>query len=345
MASIELAGIARSFGAVRAVADIHLAVADGEFLVLLGPSGAGKTTTLRLVAGLERPDRGRVLMDGKDVTDVLPAGRDCAFVFQQYSLYPHLTVFDNLAFPLRSPLRKTDAAEVRRRVQRIAEMLHIEGKLTRRATELSGGEMQRVAIGRALVRRPRVFLMDEPLSSLDAKLREELRVELRRVQRSTGATVIYVTHDHVEATTMADRIGILEGGVLQQVGTPMEIYGDPRTLPVAQRLGTPPINVLPAQWFDGHAPHGTAHVAIRPEDVVVSADGEAAGFAVVECSLVKHQLVAERHGVEVQARVMLDGPLAPGSPARFSFPPERCLYFDAAGRRVPAIGHALPRAL
>jgi multiple sugar transport system ATP-binding protein len=178
--------------------------------------------------------------------------------------------------------------------------------------------------------------MDEPLSSLDAKLREELRVELRRVQRSTGATVLYVTHDHVEATTMADRIGILEQGVLQQVGSPLEIYGDPQTLPVAQRLGTPAINVLPAQWFDGRAPAGTAHVAIRPEDVVVAADGEEAGFAVIECSLVKHQLVAERHGVEVQARVMLDAPLAPGSPMRFRFPAEHCLYFDGAGRRIAA---------
>jgi multiple sugar transport system ATP-binding protein len=336
MASIELVGISRSFGAVRAVAQLSIAVADGEFLVLLGPSGAGKTTTLRLIAGLERPDAGRVRMDGHDITDSLPASRDCAFVFQQYSLYPHLTVFDNLAFPLRSPLRRSEPAEVKRRVQEVAALLHIEGKLARRATELSGGEMQRVAIGRALVRRPRVFLMDEPLSSLDAQLREELRVELRRLQRSTGATVIYVTHDHVEATTMADRIGILERGVLQQVGTPLEVYGDPRTLPVAQRLGSPAINVLPAQWFDGRAPTGTAHVAIRPEDVRLSCAGEAAGFQVIECSLVKHQLVAEREGVEVHARVMLDEPLAPGSQARFGFPPERCLFFDAAGRRIAA---------
>jgi multiple sugar transport system ATP-binding protein len=334
MASIELSGVSRAFGEVKAVTDLNLGVADGEFLVLLGPSGAGKTTTLRLIAGLERPDTGRIRMDGHDITDSLPASRDCAFVFQQYSLYPHLTVFDNLAFPLRSPLRRTDPAEIRRRVEEVASMLHIEARLKRRATELSGGEMQRVAIGRALVRRPRVFLMDEPLSSLDAQLREELRVELRRLQRSTGATVIYVTHDHVEATTMADRIGILERGVLQQVGTPLEVYGNPRTLPVAQRLGSPAINVLPAQWFDGHLPVGTAHVAIRPEDVLLSPGGDAAGFEVIECSLVKHQLVAEREGVEVHARVMLDEPLAPGSQARFGFPPERCLFFDAAGGRI-----------
>jgi multiple sugar transport system ATP-binding protein len=320
------------------VADLNLAVADGEFFVLLGPSGAGKTTTLRLVAGLERPDAGRIRMGGQDITDSLPASRDCAFVFQQYSLYPHLSVFDNLAFPLRSPLRRSEPAEVRRRVQEVAELLHIEGKLARRATELSGGEMQRVAIGRALVRRPRVFLMDEPLSSLDAQLREELRIELRRLQRSTGATVIYVTHDHVEATTMADRIGILEDGVLQQVGTPLEVYGDPRTLPVAQRLGSPAINVLPARWFEGRAPVGTAHVAIRPEDVQLSPGGESEGFQVIECSLVKHQLVAERHGIEVHARVMLDAPLVPGSQARFGFPAESCLFFDAVGHRIDAAG-------
>jgi multiple sugar transport system ATP-binding protein len=332
MASIELDGVGKRFGHVRAVDGLSLQVADGEFLVLLGPSGAGKTTTLRLIAGLEKPDSGRLRMNGEDVTDLLPAGRDCAFVFQQYSLYPHLTVFDNLAFPLRSPLRRMPEAEIRERVGEVAELLHIEGKLTRRATALSGGEMQRVAIGRALVRRPQVFLMDEPLSSLDAKLREELRVELRRLQQRLGATVVYVTHDHVEATTMADRIGIIEGGRLQQIGTPAEVYTDPRSLPVAQRLGSPAINLLPAQWFAGHAPVGTATVAIRPEDVAMVPDGT--GFEVIECSLVKHQLVAERDGIEVQARVLLDDPLAPGSLAHFHFPPERCLYFDAAGVRL-----------
>ena len=308
--------------------------------MLLGPSGAGKTTTLRLIAGLERPDAGRIRMDGHDITDSLPASRDCAFVFQQYSLYPHLT---RVRQP-RVPAALAAAAPRRRPrcgagCEEVAALLHIEGKLARRATELSGGEMQRVAIGRALVRRPRVFLMDEPLSSLDAQLREELRVELRRLQRATGATVIYVTHDHVEATTMADRIGILERGVLQQVGTPMEVYGDPRTLPVAQRLGSPAINVLPAELV--RRPRARRHRARRrsgPRTCALSADGEAPGFQVIECSLVKHQLVAERQGVEVHARVMLDQPLAPGSQARFGFPAEHCLFFDAAGRRIAAPG-------
>ena len=253
MASISLQGITKRFGDVTAVDEMQLDIADGEFFVLLGPSGAGKTTTLRLIAGLEAPDTGALLMNGEDMTAAAPAQRDCAFVFQQYSLYPHLTVYDNIAFPLRAPGRRMDEAVIRRRVQQVAEMLHIESKLQRKPTALSGGEMQRVAIGRALVREPRVYLMDEPLSSLDAKLREELRVELKRIQRASGATVVYVTHDQVEATTLADRIAILEHGHIKQVGTPLEIYDQPQSLEVAQRLGSPAVNVLPASWFTGSA--------------------------------------------------------------------------------------------
>lgn len=339
MASVTLAGIGKRFGAVQAVAGLDLDVADGEFLVLLGPSGAGKTTTLRLIAGLERPDAGRVMLGGQDVTTLAPAQRDCAFVFQQYSLYPHLSVFDNLAFPLRAPARRGlpghAAPEIAQRVQEVAALLHIEGKLQRRATALSGGEMQRVAIGRALVRRPAVFLMDEPLSSLDARLREELRVELRRIQRRTGSTVLYVTHDPIEATTMADRIGILEAGVLQQLGTPQQVYDAPATLAVAQRLGTPAINLLPPAWFAGRRlPAGTAQVAIRPEDVEL--DPQAQDCRVLECDLVKHQLVAERDGVELRALRLLDHALAPGARLGLRFPPDRCLYFDHQARRLAA---------
>ena len=336
MASISLQGITKRFGDVTAVDEMQLDIADGEFFVLLGPSGAGKTTTLRLIAGIERPDHGRVLMNGDDVTNVAPAHRDCAFVFQQYSLYPHLTVFDNIAFPLRSPLRRTDPAEVKRRVREVAELLHIESKLERKATALSGGEMQRVAIGRALVREPRVFLMDEPLSSLDARLREELRVELKRVQQRSGATVVYVTHDQVEATTLADRIAILEAGAIQQVGTPQQIYREPDSLHVAQRLGSPAINVLPAEWFEGSCHPLAAHVAIRPEDVELSHGNGQASFQVIECSLVKHLVVAERAGVEVRSRRMFEHALAPGSAVRFHFPPQHCLFFDQSGRRLAA---------
>jgi multiple sugar transport system ATP-binding protein len=341
MASVELQGVHKTFDAVTAIDRLSLSIADGEFFVLLGPSGAGKTTTLRLIAGLEQPDAGRVRMDGTDVTAQHPAERDCAFVFQQYSLYPHLSVFDNLAFPLRAPRRRHEPghapAEIAKRVQEVAALLHIEGKLQRKATALSGGEMQRVAIGRALVRRPRLYLMDEPLSSLDARLREELRVELKRLQRRTGTTVLYVTHDQVEATTLADRIGILEGGRLQQVGTPEQVYDDPASLHVAQRLGSPAINVLPAAWFDGvRLPAGTAQVAIRPEDVRCVDAPQGLACTVVECSLLNHQLVAEREGVELRAERLFDRPLAPGSALHLQFPPDRCLYFDAGAQRLAA---------
>ncbi|HEV7913728.1 MAG TPA: ABC transporter ATP-binding protein [Albitalea sp.] len=336
MASISLQGITKRFGDVTAVDAMQLEIADGEFFVLLGPSGAGKTTTLRLIAGLETPDTGSLRMNGQDMTAAAPAQRDCAFVFQQYSLYPHLTVYDNIAFPLRAPSRRMDEAVIRRRVDKVAQMLHIESKLQRKPTALSGGEMQRVAIGRALVREPRVYLMDEPLSSLDAKLREELRVELKRIQRTSGATVVYVTHDQVEATTLADRIAILEHGHIKQVGTPLEIYDQPQSLEVAQRLGSPAVNVLPAAWFTGWADPHAAHVAIRPEDVVLAPDDGSQSYSVIECSLVKHLVVAERSGVEVRARTMLDQALVPGARVRLTFPPERCMFFDAAGDRLAA---------
>jgi multiple sugar transport system ATP-binding protein len=276
-----------------------------------------------------------VRMDGEDVTQDAPAQRDCAFVFQQYSLYPHLTVFDNLAFPLRAPIRAMPADEIRRRVERVATTLHITNKLKRKATELSGGEMQRVAIGRALVREPRVYLMDEPLSSLDAQLREELRVELKTLQRASGATVVYVTHDQVEATTLADRIAILDAGRIQQVGTPQEIYEAPDSVQVAQRLGSPAINVLPAHWFAG-LPAAAACVAVRPEDVELAADGDGVDCSVVESSLLKHQIVAEHGGVQVRARLLDVAAAVARNRVRLKFPPDRCLLFDSAGRRLAA---------
>src|SRR5205823_6655295 len=249
VADVSVHGASKRFGEVTAVNDLSLSVHHGEFLVLLGPTGAGKTTTLRLVAGLEKPDAGRVQLAGRDVTLDLPAARDTAFVFQQYSLYPHLTVYDNLAFPLRSPARRESEERVRVRVGDIARLLHIEDKLTSRATQLSGGQMQRVAIGRALVRRPSIYLMDEPLSSLDAKLRAELRVELKRIQRELGATILYVTHDQTEALTMATQIGVLDRGRLVQIGSPRAIYTDPVNTYVATRLGSPAINLIPRRLY------------------------------------------------------------------------------------------------
>jgi multiple sugar transport system ATP-binding protein len=339
MASITLSNVTKKFADKTAISNLSLDIAEGEFFVLLGPSGAGKTTTLRVIAGLETPEQGEILFDKQNVRALAPAYRDCAFVFQQYSLYPHLTVYDNIAFPLRSPLLKTDESEIKKRVQQIAELLHIESKLQRKATALSGGEMQRVAIGRALVRRPKVYLMDEPLSSLDAKLREELRVELRRIQKTTGSTVIYVTHDQVEATTMADRIGILEDGHLQQVGTPLDIYNQPATLGVAQRLGSPAINVLSAAWLranTGITVHNSAaFVAVRPEDIVIGHASDGPAYKVIECSLAKHLLVTERAGVEVRVSQAMDHGIAPGSLVSLTFSsPKQHQFFDEAGVRM-----------
>lgn len=272
MADIKIDNCTKRFGDVTAVDSLSLQIADGELMVLLGPTGAGKTTTLRLIAGLEKPDQGRVYIHSHDVTDEPPAVRDVAFVFQQYSLYPHLTVYDNLAFPLRSPARRMPEDQVRVRVTQVAELLHIGHKLENRATRLSGGEMQRVAIGRALVRAPSIYLMDEPLSSLDAKLRSELRLELKRIQSELGATILYVTHDQIEAMTMASRIGVIAEGKLVQLGTPREIYEKPKNTYVATHLGTPPINLIPADLL--HAPErpmGTRTIGARTEQLRISA--------------------------------------------------------------------------
>jgi multiple sugar transport system ATP-binding protein len=278
MADIALSGVTKRFKQNVAVERMDVAISDGELVVLLGPTGAGKTTTLRLVAGLERPDEGSVFIDRRDVTREGPASRDVTFVFQQYSLYPHLSVFENLAFPLRSPVRRVPEEEIRTRIGRVAEVLGISSKLGNRATQLSGGEMQRVAIGRALVRRPAVYLMDEPLSSLDAKLRAELRLELKHIQQDLGATILYVTHDQIEAMTMANRIGILRRGRLIQIGTPREIYETPESIYVAARLGQPSINLLPAGLLpDGGAPLGARTIGARTEHFRIekSANGKA----------------------------------------------------------------------
>ena len=260
MSEVKLENVCKSFGQLEAVSDLSFDIADGEFVVLLGPTGAGKTTTLRLIAGLERADRGSLFIDGRDVTTLQPAERDVAFVFQQYSLYPNYSVYDNLAFPLRSPLRDLSAADIDSKVRQVAKVLHIESKLENRSTLLSGGEMQRVAIGRALVRDPNIYLMDEPLSSLDAKLREELRLELKNIQVNLGATLLYVTHDHVEATTMGDRIGILKEGELIQIDTPENIYRNPNSIYVANRLGSPKINIVPVRMMEGDFPQKARYV-------------------------------------------------------------------------------------
>jgi multiple sugar transport system ATP-binding protein len=340
LAEVSLLDVSKRFGAVEAVRGLSLAITDGEFVVLLGPTGAGKTTTLRLVAGLERPDRGRVVIRGRDVTKEVPAERDVAFVFQQYSLYPHLTVYDNLAFPLRSPARRMDENFIRRRVQQVAELLHIEQKLANRATALSGGEMQRVAIGRALVREPAVYLMDEPLSSLDAKLRAELRLELKRIQRELGTTILYVTHDQIEAMTMADRIGVMSEGALMQLGTPREVYEQPKSAYVAGRLGTPSINLVPAELLADQSPPAQARmVGLRTEHILISpTDGPGPRARVHWVEHLGDQnhvhLRLDSHSLVTLADPAQD--LRAGDQVSLEFMSP--LYFDQAGNRITTDG-------
>jgi len=287
MSQIALSNITKRFGAITALNDVSFEVHDAEFFVLLGPTGAGKTSTLRVLAGLAKQDAGHVSFDGQIIDALPPADRDVAFVFQQYSLYPTMTVYENLAFPLRAPLRKLPEPEIQKRVTETAEVLRISHLLQRKTAKLSGGEMQRVSIGRAIVRSPRAYLMDEPLSNLDAKLREALRVELSHLQRTQGSTTLFVTHDQIEALTMADRIGVLNHGTLVQVGTPEDIYDRPATTFVAQLVGSPKINLLDAATENGtltlrnsdvHLPScevcadpknlpGDFILGIRPEDV------------------------------------------------------------------------------
>ena len=243
MATVKLENITKRFGDLIALDDITLDIQDQEFFVLLGQTGAGKTTTLRCIAGLDQPEEGTIYLDGVSVNDKTPAERDVAFVFQSHILYPHLSVYENMAFPLHP--RKLSAEEIDRRVRDIAQMLHIEHLLMRTPNQLSGGETQRVGLGRAMVRRPQVFLMDEPISNLDAKLRAEMRSEIRWRQQELGTTTFYVTHDQTEAMSMADRIAVLEAGKIQQLGTPAEIYNHPENLFVAGFVGNPSMNCIP----------------------------------------------------------------------------------------------------
>lgn len=330
MAEVVLNGISKSYGDQVALENVSLTIPDGSFVVLLGPTGAGKTTTLRMVSGLDQPDNGEILINGQAVNKWTPAQRNVAMVFQQYSLYPHLTVRDNLAFPLRSPILKTPADEITRKVNDVAEVLQISHKLDNKATALSGGEMQRVSIGRALVRNPDIFLMDEPLSSLDAKLRSDLRIELKRIQSSLGATMLYVTHDQVEAMTMATHVGVLDHGKLVQFGTPREIYEDPVSIYSASRLGTPKINILPADLF-GATPAGAVSIGLRPEHIRTG-EGLAGQVTRVEHlgDQTRVHLRVQTHDVITLADVHTTAKV--GDEMLIS--PQNPLYFNAQGGRV-----------
>ncbi len=290
MSEVTLSGIKKSFGQNLIVKGVDLQVGEGEFLVMVGPSGCGKTTLLRLIAGLEQVDAGEVRIGGARVNDVAPRDRDVAMVFQSYALYPHMTVRENLAFGLT--LRKFPASEIASRVQEVAGMLELSHLLERKPKALSGGQRQRVAMGRAIVRRPKVFLFDEPLSNLDTALRVQMRGELARLHRRLGATMIYVTHDQVEAMTLATRVAVFNGGLLQQVGPPLDLYNRPANRFVAGFLGSPAMNFLEAARdgarFSGKgftlpcpadAPAGHARVllGLRPQDLRVAAQGPLAG--------------------------------------------------------------------
>ncbi len=350
MSNVTLRNVTKRYPGVTALEDVSYSINDGEFFVLLGPTGAGKTTTLRIISGLEQHDEGAVLFDDEVVDEYAPADRDVAFVFQQYSLYPTMTVFDNLAFPLRSPLRKWAESEIRARVQETAETLRISHLLERKTANLSGGEMQRVSIGRAIVREPRVFLMDEPLSNLDAKLREALRVELQHLQKTQGSTTLFVTHDQIEALTMADRIAVLNEGRVVQVGTPDDIYDRPVNTFVARLVGTPRINLLDAARSNGalrvkdsslsvEAPDAplpeSFWMGIRPEDVTPDEGGAYAGrVALIEplgVETIVHLEVGEQTLLSLVPGMM---PVQIGDNVRFSIKPERLHYFDTEGERI-----------
>ena len=330
MAEVILRGLSKAFGSTQAVDDVSMTIPDGAFVVLLGPTGAGKTTILRTIAGLERPEKGAVLIGGRNVIAESPAQRDVAMVFQQYSLYPHLTVRENLAFPLRSPILRTPEREIARKIAEVAEVLHITHKLDNKATQLSGGEMQRVSIGRALVRSPAIYLMDEPLSSLDAKLRSDLRIELKRVQAELGATLLYVTHDQIEAMTMATHVGVLDRGRLVQFGTPRQIYEDPVSDYVATRLGLPRINLLPAGLF-GAAPAGAKTIGLRPEHVT-QGEGQPAVIKRVEHLGDQTRLHLTLQGHSLTTLAPSHTALKAGDSLKIR--PQAPLYFDANGARL-----------
>ncbi|TPI37251.1 ABC transporter ATP-binding protein [Mesorhizobium sp. B3-1-9] len=310
MTQIELRGVQKFFGAVQVIKDLNLKIDDNEFIVLLGQSGCGKTTTLRAIAGLETIDQGDILIDGKPVQHLKAADRDIAMVFQSFSLYPHMNVYENIAFPLRAT--RKSRSEIDTEVRSVAKTLQISDLLNKKPSALSGGDMQRVAIGRALVRRPKAMLMDEPIGALDAKLREEMRAEIKRLHIKQGSTSIYVTHDQIEAMSLADRIVIMHEGVLQQVGTPDEVYSHPANLFVAQFVGSPVMNVAEAtvaenasaasvsvggaatgfefprallSKLNGHA-GGQLTLGIRPEGVLVRREATD-GFLPVETQIVE----------------------------------------------------------
>jgi sn-glycerol 3-phosphate transport system ATP-binding protein len=350
MAGVTLEGVMKRFGPVVAVHGVDCAIADGEFVVILGPSGCGKSTLLRLVAGLEETSGGRILIGGRDVTRVEPKDRDIAMVFQNYALYPHMTAYANMAYGLS--IRGTPAAEIEARVSRAAAILELDGLLDRKPRQLSGGQRQRVAMGRAIVRDPQVFLFDEPLSNLDAKLRVQMRVEIRRLHQTLKTTSVYVTHDQVEAMTLADRLVVMNAGRVEQIGRPLDVYERPATAFVAGFIGSPAMNFLAARL----SPDGAAveleggpvrlplarpldgaggrrlTLGVRPEHCVPAAEGRGWPLAVdlveaLGADTLVHGRLAER--VAVTVRLPGAARLAAGDRLAVELPAAQLHLFDA----------------
>ncbi len=355
MAGLSIEGARKSFGGTEVLKGVSIDVADGEFAVIVGPSGCGKSTLLRAVAGLEELTGGRIAIGGRDVTDLAPSQRGIAMVFQSYALYPHLSVRDNMAFGLK--IAKAAKDDIARQVQRAAEILNIEPLLDRKPAALSGGQRQRVAIGRAIVRQPQIFLFDEPLSNLDADLRVRMRYEFANLHRQLGTTTLYVTHDQVEAMTLADRIIVLRDGRIEQVGRPRDLYERPANIFVAQFLGSPRMNILPATIADDGraaidggrritlpapaaplAPGTPLSIGIRAEDIGIGAAPDALPFTIgfIERlgGLATIHLHGSTGGDALACQLRDEGQFREGETVSAQFPPERLHLFDARGTAI-----------
>ena len=350
MGSIRLEAVEKWFGELQVIKGVDLAIKEGEFIIFVGPSGCGKSTLLRTIAGLEECSRGRILIEERDVTAQPPAARGLAMVFQSYALYPHMNVRDNMGFGLKTA--GTSAAEIAQKVDDAARALKLEPYLDRRPKELSGGQRQRVAIGRSIVRNPTAFLFDEPLSNLDAALRVEMRYEIAKLHRELDTTMIYVTHDQVEAMTLADRIVVLRDGIIEQVGSPRDLYERPDNLFVAQFIGSPKMNVMPCKSdgetyeLDGErrgpqtVPGPAAHLGVRPEAIRVGSEweGQCAGVVdIVEYLGADTHLLVECGPILGSIGVRLDGDAAvkPGDRVGLIFDPDKLHFFDKDGQALP----------
>ena len=359
LAKLELISVSKRFGRVTAIDDVSLVVEDNELFCLFGPPGCGKSTILRLLLGLEAPDAGEIRIGGRDVTELPPADRDLAMVFQNLALFPHMNTRENLAFPLVA--RGADPKHIAVKVAQVAETLHITHLLDMAPAQLSGGERQRVAIGRALVREPKAYLMDEPISALDARLREEMRVELNRLQRQLSHTFVHVTHDQEEAMAVADRLCVMKNGRVEQIGTPLELYNAPQNRYVARQLGSPPINFIPgnldvssglfeasdmplvAVTTKANAGHGAALLGVRPEDMSIgdeSAGADSVPAAIYEVEPLGAITIVDVKVGEQILKIQLPGQprFLEGQPVHLRFDLDKCHLFDGGSERRLATG-------